>query len=156
MQNILAQLNEADNTVILLLGIGVIVLFIVAAILLIVLLKKNKVIKDIKNNANSSVEKVKVVDGKRVSTDPTQVGTTEKPDATHAKDDILLRANEVYRIRKDSLIKPGIYTILTTDSNANTFYIRVNGLSRRHKHLSQVVFEAGDEISPVAINIILR
>lgn len=75
---------------------------------------------------------------------------------TYEKKDIVLRRGFKYVVGDNNKIKPGKYTLLTSEEGINEFNIRRNGYVRSYEHNSGVVLSPGDELTPVNISVILR
>ena len=59
-------------------------------------------------------------------------------------------------VGKDKKVKPGKYTILSTQEGMPSVNIRIGHYVREYKHGSTIVLVEGEKITPVSSSIILR
>lgn len=75
---------------------------------------------------------------------------------SYIQKDILLKRGYKYVVSLKGKVKPGKYTLLTTEDNIKEFNIRRNAYVRNYEHNSGMVLAEGDEITAINIPIILR
>ena len=93
---------------------------------------------------NEPVEKINVETGEK------------EANVTLIKEDVVLRRGYKYVVGPNNKIKPGKYTILTTEEEITEFNIRRNDYVRSYDHNSNVILAEGDELTCVNIPVILR
>jgi|GEM_PF-2849337 len=99
---------------------------------------------------------IKVKDGVRYTTTST-ISTDEKAvNISFNEKDVVLIADKVYTVGKDAEVKPGKYTILSTQEGKEFLTMRINDVCRNQKHGAEVVFAEGDIITAVNEPILLR
>ncbi len=108
----------------------------------------------VKHNKNKNGIKIK--DGVRYTTTST-IKTDEKAvNISFNEKDVVLVADKVYTVGKDAEVKPGKYTILSTQEGKEHLTMRINDVCRNQKHGAEVVFAEGDIITAVNEPILLR
>ena len=99
---------------------------------------------------------VKEKDGVRY----TRSDETENADggvnASFVKGDILLAADEPVEVCKTGRVKPGRYTVLSTQSGSEKVALRINAVSRNQPHESGIILAEGDVIMAENEAVILR
>lgn len=70
--------------------------------------------------------------------------------------DVTLLQNKTLKVGKGLDVKPGKYTILTTNDDNTAFNVRIGGLVREYHHGDSIVLVEGDEITCVSHSLILR
>lgn len=71
--------------------------------------------------------------------------------------DIVLTMGVTYKVSaEEGCIKPGKYTVLTTEEGATTFNLRLGEYVKEYHHGEDVVLAPGSEITAVSMSIILR
>lgn len=107
-----------------------------------------------KHNKNKSGIKIK--DGVRYTT-TSEIQTDEKDvNISYNEKDIVLIADKVYTVGKNAEVKPGKYTILSTQEGKEYLTMRINDICRNQKHGAEVIFAEGDIITAVNEPILLR
>lgn len=133
--------------------LGVCILFYAFMLLLV---KRNK--KQQKQEKTGVVEKKNVrytVEDKPVEKVNEETGETEAQ-VTFEKEDIILRRGYKYVVGPHNKIKPGKYTLLSSEESIEEFNIRRNAYVRSYDHNSNVILAEGDEITCINIPVILR
>ena len=73
------------------------------------------------------------------------------------KGDWVLASGNTYKVGVgEGMIKPGKYTILTSDEKTDKFNVRVDGYVREYKHNQEIILADNSEITAVSHTIILR
>ena len=70
--------------------------------------------------------------------------------------DVTLLQNKTLKVGKGLDVKPGKYTLLTTNDDNTAFNVRIGGLVREYHHGDSIVLMEGDEITCVSHSLILR
>ena len=127
------------------------ILIIVAAVeLIVILLLLSKVV-------NSKTKKgIKEKDGVRYTIKDNVYDKEGGINPSFVQGDIILAADTPYTVSKDGAIKPGKYTILSSQSDREKVTLKVNAVSRNHDHNSGVVFVEGDIVVAENESLILR
>ena len=68
----------------------------------------------------------------------------------------VLQCGIEYVVKKRGTVRPGEYTLITTDESVKTFTIRVNDFVKEHAHNTNLILVEGDRISARSNNVILR
>ena len=76
--------------------------------------------------------------------------------ATFIEGDTVLAADTPYTVSKNGAIKPGRYTILSSQSGKNKVTLRVNAVSRNQEHESGIILVEGDIVVAENEAVILR
>lgn len=99
---------------------------------------------------------IKIKDNVRY-TKTSDIKTDEKEvNISYNEKDFMLVADKTYTVKKSGDLKPGKYTILSTQEGKERLTMRINDVSRNQKHGSEVVFAEGDIVTAVNEPIILR
>ncbi len=111
-----------------------------------------KIAKHIKRNKTG----VEVIDDTRYTT----TDKTQKEDGSVNvsvnTSDLMLVQDKDYIVSKDGELKPGKYTILSTQEGLATVSLRIGHYVRTYKHGSSIVFVEGEKVTPVSTSVILR
>ena len=122
----------------------------VAVILLVVLIVASR-----KQKNRSSKNLVETKDARYTYETDTLYSDGEAK-VSYTKGDFLLNVGTVYKVGKNQDLKPGKYTILTTDQGTEKFNIRVGDYVREYTHNQEIVLADNSEITAVSHPIILR
>lgn len=115
--------------------------------------KLSKTLRALKNRETDNVEEK---NGVRYTVDQSIVGENGEVNVSLGTKDVVLPEGERVVVAKNSKVKPGKYTLLTTIEEKGTFSLMVGSYLREFKHGDSVVFHAGEEICAVNCAIILR
>lgn len=129
-------------------------IFVVAAVLFILglacLIYKISKYRKIKKTG------IEEIDNTRYTTDSTVTTQQGDVNVTYNKEDLMLAQNVDEVVGKDKKVKPGKYTILSTQEGMPSVNIRIGHYVREYKHGSTIVLVEGEKITPVSSSIILR
>lgn len=129
-------------------GIGAGVLALIAIIVVSVALKKNK------KKAKTNVVETK---NARYTYETNTVDAEGHAKISLTKGDWVLAAGTTYKVGVgEGMIKPGKYTILTSDDTTEKFNIRVDGYVREYEHNQEIILADNTEITSVSHTVILR
>jgi hypothetical protein len=76
--------------------------------------------------------------------------------ASFVKGDVMMQADEIYKVNKNGPIKPGRYNILSPQAGKKKINLKINGIRRSQAHNSGIVFAEGDVVVAEHESIILR
>ncbi len=129
-------------------GIGVGVLVLLAIIVVSVAVKKNK------KKAKENLVETK---NARYTYETNTVDSEGHAKISLTKGDWVLAPGNTYKVGVgDGMIKPGKYTILTSNDTTEKFNIRIDGYVREYEHNQEIVLAENTEITSVSHTIILR
>ena len=120
------------------------------------------IIKAIKKAKIREEEKSREVDdviekhGVRYTPEATIVNKDGTENVTYVKGDILIKQRNVKLVGKHEDIKPGKWTVLSTNENVQKFNIRIGTYVEEYHHGQEIILSEGDKISPTSTSIILR
>ena len=130
--------------------IGVIVLTILGSV--IGTIKKAKIRAEEKTR---EVDEVVVKHGVRYTPDATIVDEKGNDNITYIQGDIIIKPRNKMHVGKGG-IKPGKWTVLSSNDATSVFNIRIGNYVQEYKHGQEIVLSEGDEICPTSTTIILR
>ena len=130
--------------------IGVIVLTILGSV--IGTIKKAKIRAEEKTR---EVDEVVVKHGVRYTPDATIVDEKGNDNITYIQGDIIIKPRNKMHVGKGG-IKPGKWTVLSSNDATSVFNIRIGNYVQEYKHGQEIVLAEGDEICPTSTTIILR
>lgn len=133
---------------------GVIIAVIVLTILgsIIGTIKKAKIRAEEKTR---EVDDVVVKHGVRYSQDATIVDEKGNDNITFIQGDIILKPRQKMHVGKGG-IKPGKWTVLSSNDATSVFNIRIGNFVQEYKHGQEIILSEGDEVCPTSTTIILR
>lgn len=126
-------------------GIGLLVLLVLVC--LIRLIVKRRKIK--KTGINE-------VGGIRYSAESDVQGADGGANMTYQKGDIVIAQNATEVAGIKNKVKPGKYTVLSTNESMDKINVRIGTYVREIEHGGQIVLAEGESITPVSNSIILR
>lgn len=106
-----------------------------------------------KKNSKKIVKEKK---GVRYTVSDEVVNKEGRVQATLVEGDILMPADEIFKVGKDKQIKPGRYNILSTQSGKQKVTLVVNDVRRNQEHNSEIIFAEGDIVIAEHESVILR
>ncbi len=115
--------------------------------------KYSKLLKSLSQN---EVDKTLNKHGVRYTQTQNIVGEDGQMNVSFSSEDILLMQNQTETVGKKSKIKPGKYTLLSTEDKVDAFNMKLGTYVKEYKHGQRVVLAEGDEITAVSCNVILR
>ena len=130
--------------------IGVIVLTILGSV--IGTIKKAKIRAEEKTR---EVDEVVVKHGVRYTPDATIVDEKGNDNITYIQGDIIIKPRNKMHVGKGG-IKPGKWTVLSSNDATSVFNIRIGNYVQEYKHGQEIILSEGDEICPTSTTIILR
>ena len=130
--------------------IGVIVLTILGSV--IGTIKKAKIRAEEKTR---EVDEVVVKHGVRYTPDATIVDEKGNDNITYIQGDIIIKPRNKMPVGKGG-IKPGKWTILSSNDATSVFNVRIGNYVQEYKHGQEIILSEGDEICPTSTTIILR
>ena len=130
--------------------IGVIVLTILGSV--IGTIKKAKIRAEEKTR---EVDEVVVKHGVRYTPEATIVDEKGNDNITFIQGDIIIKPRNKMHVGKGG-IKPGKWTVLSSNDATSVFNIRIGNYVQEYKHGQEIVLSEGDEICPTSTTIILR
>ena len=130
--------------------IGVIALTILGSI--IGTIKKAKIRAEEKTR---EVDEVVIKHGVRYTPDATIVDEKGNDNITFIQGDIIIKPRNKMHVGKGG-IKPGKWTVLSSNDATSVFNIRIGNYVQEYKHGQEIVLSEGDEICPTSTTIILR
>ena len=130
--------------------IGVIVFTIIGSIISTV--KKAKIRAEEKTR---EVDEVVIKHGVRYTPDATIVDEKGNDNITFIQGDIIIKPRNKMLVGKGG-IKPGKWTILSSNDATSVFNVRIGNYVQEYKHGQEIILSEGDEISPTSTTIILR
>lgn len=133
---------------------GVIIGIIAIAILgsIIGTIKKAKIRAEEKTR---EVDEVVIKHGVRYTPDATIVDEKGNDNITYIQGDIIIKPRHKMHVGKGG-IKPGKWTVLSSNDATSVFNIRIGNYVQEYKHGQEIVLSEGDEICPTSTTIILR
>ncbi|MBR7172645.1 MAG: hypothetical protein IKD36_02505 [Clostridia bacterium] len=130
--------------------IGVIALTILGSI--IGTIKKAKIRAEEKTR---EVDEVVIKHGVRYTPEATIVDEKGNDNITYIQGDIIIKPRNKMHVGKGG-IKPGKWTVLSSNDATSVFNIRIGNYVQEYKHGQEIVLSEGDEICPTSTTIILR
>lgn len=130
--------------------IGVIVLTILGSV--IGTIKKAKIRAEEKTR---EVDEVVIKHGVRYTPEATIVDEKGNDNITYIQGDIIIKPRNKMHVGKGG-IKPGKWTVLSSNDATSVFNIRIGNYVQEYKHGQEIVLSEGDEICPTSTTIILR
>ena len=130
--------------------IGVIALTILGSI--IGTIKKAKIRAEEKTR---EVDEVVIKHGVRYTPEATIVDEKGNDNITYIQGDIIIKPRNKMYVGKGG-IKPGKWTVLSSNDATSVFNIRIGNYVQEYKHGQEIVLSEGDEICPTSTTIILR
>lgn len=133
---------------------GIIIAVIVLTILgsVIGTIKKAKIRAEEKTR---EVDEVIVKHGVRYTPEATIVDEKGNDNITFIQGDIIIKPRHKMPVGKGG-IKPGKWTILSSNDATSVFNVRIGNYVQEYKHGQEIILSEGDEISPTSTTIILR
>lgn len=130
--------------------IGVIALTILGSV--IGTIKKAKIRAEEKTR---EVDEVVVKHGVRYTPEATIVDEKGNDNITYIQGDIIIKPRNKMHVGKGG-IKPGKWTVLSSNDATSVFNIRIGNYVQEYKHGQEIILSEGDEICPTSTTIILR
>jgi hypothetical protein len=130
--------------------IGVIVFTILGSV--IGTIKKAKIRAEEKTR---EVDEVVVKHGVRYTPEATIVDEKGNDNITYSQGDIIIKPRNKMPVGKGG-IKPGKWTILSSNDATSVFNVRIGNCVQEYKHGQEIILSEGDEICPTSTTIILR
>ena len=130
-----------------------IILFLVIVVSCFINFRLNKMLKASRNRV---VEGVREKDGVRYTEGQEIYDNDGEARVSLSQKDVILKVGETYTVSKQGPIKPGKYTLLTTNDDNTAFNIRRSSLVREYHHGDSIVLAEGDSITAVSHTVILR
>ncbi len=133
---------------------GVIIAIVVGTILggVISTIRKAKIRAEEKTR---EVDEVVVKHGVRYTPEATIVDEKGNDNITFIQGDIIIKPRNKMVVGKGG-IKPGKWTILSSNDATSVFNVRIGNYVQEYKHGQEIILSEGDEISPTSTTIILR
>lgn len=131
----------------------------IALVLIVVAVQKyqSKVKKEnIETKKKENEVEVVVKDGIRYSKDTSIIDENDQINITRNEKDFVLKQDQVYTTNRNSRLKPGTYTILSTDESVTEFGIRVGSYFRTMSHGDTLVLADGENVCATSHTLILR
>ena len=148
----LITIASMNATTIALIGCGAALGLLLIVILTMIV--KRKSAQD-KARYNAETEKIKVQDGVRYTVDKNTTLRNGELKVSHLEGDVILERGKEYTATRGGSLMPGKYTVLAAGEEPS-FYLRVGGFVREHKHNGGIVLGEGDKICAVSHTVILR
>ena len=130
--------------------IGVIVFTIIGSV--IGTIKKAKIRAEEKTR---EVDEVVIKHGVRYTPEATIVDEKGNDNITYIQGDIIIKPRNKMHVGKGG-IKPGKWTVLSSNDATSVFNIRIGNYVQEYKHGQEIILSEGDEICPTSTTIILR
>jgi len=77
-------------------------------------------------------------------------------EVTLEKTDIVIAAQKTLIASNNGTLRPGKYSILSAESDVDSFNVRIGKFVKEYKHGDVVVIAEGEEVTPTSHKIILR
>ena len=77
-------------------------------------------------------------------------------DVSLRKGDIIIEAQKTIIASENGTLHPGKYSILSAESNVDSFNVRIGKFVKEYHHGDVVVIADGEEVTPTSPKIILR
>ena len=135
--------------------IGGAILLAIAIALIVSIAKTIKKAKIRAEEKTREVDEVVVKHGVRYTPEATIVDEKGNDNITYIQGDIIIKPRNKMHVGKGG-IKPGKWTVLSSNDATTTFNIRVGNYVQEYKHGQEIVLSEGDEICPTSTTIILR
>ena len=132
------------------LGIIVVLQFIVFLFI------NNKYSKTLRGLKSREVDDVTTKNGVRYTIDQTVVDEEGNANVSRSQKDIVLNPNDTQVVGIKNKVKPGKYTLLSTNGEEETFNIRIGNFVKEYSHNQDVVLGEGQEITAINTSVILR
>jgi len=133
-----------------------IALGICALIIVVFAFINHKYSKTLKGLREREVDGVNIKNGVRYTIDQTVVDENGNMNLSFGKEDIILKQNQTEIVGVKNKIKPGKYTLLSSQDDKSEFNIRVGTYVNEYKHNQSIVLSEGQEITAVNCSVILR
>lgn len=115
-----------------------------------------KYAQTLKGMEGKQVEDVNIKKGVRYTIDQSVIDDDGNTKISLSQHDILLSQNKPEIVGVKNRVKPGKYTVLSTNEDEKTFNIRVNKYVKEYSHNQDIVLNEGEEITSVSTSVILR
>jgi len=133
-----------------------VILGIAAAVVVVILI----VVLIVANKKWNKKKKTGIVDTKnaRYTFDTNTTDADGNTKVSYTREDIMLAMGETYRVASNdkTAIKPGKYTVLSTDGGAAKFNMRIGSYVREYKHNQEIILADNTEITAISASVILR
>lgn len=112
--------------------------------------------KTLKGMRGRTVDEVDQRKGVRYTINQTVVDNDGNATVSLSTKDIILSPNETKVVSKKGDLKPGKYTVLTSNEGEDKFNIRVGNYVREYAHNQSIILSEGQEVTAINCPVILR
>lgn len=116
----------------------------------------SKYTKLLKSLSEKEVDKTLNKHGVRYTQTQNIVNEDGEMNISFSSEDVLLLQNQKELVGKKNKVRPGKYTVLSTEDKIEAFNIRIGTYVKEYKHGQRIVLADGDEVTAVSCNVILR
>lgn len=125
-------------------------------LILVVFFLNYKYSKTLKGMRGRTVDEVDQRKGVRYTINQTVVDIDGNATVSLSTKDIILSPNETKVVSKKGDLKPGKYTVLTSNEGEDKFNIRVGNYVREYVHNQSIILSEGQEVTAINCPVILR
>ena len=115
--------------------------------------KYSKLLKSLSDN---EVDKTVNKHGVRYTQNQAIKDENGEMNISFSSEDVVLVQHQTEVVGKKNKIKPGKYTLLSTEDKVEEFNIKIGSYVKEYKHGQRVVLAEGDEVTAVSCNVLLR